>query len=121
MASVYGRREDYLILPNGVRIGRLDHTFKDLVPIREAQILQSGPRSATFRVVKGVGYDEAREESRLMLEAQERRGSEIRLSVKYVDQIPRTASGKIRFVVSSLAQGNLMEPFANQGSASLRR
>ena len=28
--SILGRVEDYIILPNGVKLGRLDHIFKDI-------------------------------------------------------------------------------------------
>ncbi len=35
-----GRQEDYVILKNGARLGRMDHIFKDLINIREAQIYQ---------------------------------------------------------------------------------
>ncbi|SPF38005.1 Coenzyme F390 synthetase-like protein [Syntrophobacter sp. SbD1] len=109
-----GRKEDYLILPNGVRLGRLDHIFKDLVHILEAQIVQFEPGKAVFRIVKGAGYDEAGEEKNLLIEARKRLGPEIAIEFEYTDLIPRTSSGKLRFVVSHITDGHL-EP---QGSAS---
>ena len=36
--QIDGRLEDYVILRNGAKIGRLDHIFKDLIMVREAQI-----------------------------------------------------------------------------------
>jgi len=40
VASIDGRQEDYVVLRNGARLGRMDHIFKDMVNIREAQIYQ---------------------------------------------------------------------------------
>jgi phenylacetate-CoA ligase len=102
VASVDGRKEDYLILPNGVRVGRLDHIFKNLIHVREAQIYQKEMRSVIFRVVKGSGYDEHKEEQRLFVEARKRLGNEIRITIEYRDQLPRSKSGKLRFVVSDI-------------------
>jgi phenylacetate-CoA ligase len=107
VASVDGRKEDYLILPNGVKIGRLDHIFKDLVHIREAQIVQTEKGSAVFKVVKGTDYDSSGSEKKLLEEARKRLGNDIKLGVEYVDTIPRTRSGKLRFVVSELEEGKL--------------
>ncbi len=36
-----GRIEDYVVTPDGRRIGRMDHVFKDALLVKEAQILQS--------------------------------------------------------------------------------
>lgn len=100
--DVDGRREDYILLPNGARVGRLDHIFKDLTRIREAQIYQNNQGAVLFRVVKGRGYDESGEERRMIEEARRRLGSEIDIDVEYLNQIPRTKAGKLRFVLSDL-------------------
>ncbi len=105
--SVDGRMEDFLILPSGARIGRLDHIFKDMVRIREAQICQREPGKAVFRIVKGNGYDAAGEEERMMAEARKRLGNEIRVDIEYVETIPRTRSGKLRLVVSEISDGRI--------------
>lgn len=107
VAAVDGRKEDYLILPGGVRIGRLDHIFKDLVHIIEAQIVQFEPEEAVFKIVKGAGYDETGEEKKLLAEARKRLGTEIGIKIEYTDHIPRTASGKLRFVLSHILNGKL--------------
>jgi phenylacetate-CoA ligase len=105
--SIDGRKEDYLVLPNGVKIGRLDHIFKDLVNIREAQIVQREAGKAVFKIVKGSQYDRSGEEAKLLKEARQRLGDEIKIAFEYVDHIPHTASGKLRFVVSELQEGKL--------------
>ena len=45
-----GRKEDYVILSDGTLLGRMDHIFKDMVSIREAQIHQSAPGEVTVRI-----------------------------------------------------------------------
>jgi phenylacetate-CoA ligase len=104
--SIDGRQEDYVLLPDGVKVGRLDHIFKGLVHVHEAQIHQHTRDSITVRVVKGPGYDAARQEKQLLMEARRRLGDEMSIEVEYVERIPRTARGKLRFVTSELREGH---------------
>lgn len=110
VAGIDGRIEDYILLPNGAAVGRLDHVFKDLIHVREAQIVQCEPGHATLRVVKGPEYDAVGEESRLLREVRKRLGSDIILNVEYVAAIPRSAAGKLRFVISTLRCGPIPMP-----------
>lgn len=98
--AVDGRLEDYVTLPNGVKIGRLDHIFKDLVTIREAQILQSDPSEVDFLIVKGNDYVDTIHEPLLSNEIRQRLGSSIRVNIRYVPEIMKSKSGKLRFVVA---------------------
>ncbi len=109
--AVDGRKEDYLILPNGVRVGRLDHIFKDLVHIMEAQVVQFEAGEAVFKIVKDAAYDGLGEEKRLLAEARKRLGNEMTIKIEYADHIPRTPSGKLRFVVSHVSGGKLESSF----------
>jgi phenylacetate-CoA ligase len=96
-----GRQEDYVVIPSGARIGRLDHIFKDLVSVRSAQIYQPGPERVVLRIVKGKGYTKGSERE-VLREARERLGSKIDIEVEYPDEIPTTDSGKLKFVVSDI-------------------
>lgn len=96
--SIDGRQEDYVILPNGVRVGRLDHVFKDIVNIREAQIVQKKAGELEVRLVTSEKYSE-RDEQSLLQEFEVRLGKDIKLALRYVDSLPRTKSGKLRLVV----------------------
>ncbi len=96
--TIDGRKEDYLILNNGTKIGRLDHIFKDMVNVREAQIKQDAMGNIAFFVVKGANYSTS-DEACLKKEIEERLGKE-KYTICYKDRIERTKSGKIRFVVS---------------------
>ena len=102
-----GRLEDYVILPSGARVGRLDHIFKDLVNVREAQIYQPSLDRVVFRIARGASYDDRRDEGRLLREVRTRLGDRITIDVEYVDRISRTSRGKLRFVISDLPRATL--------------
>lgn len=103
---VDGRREDYVITKSGARLGRLDHIFKDMVHVREAQIRQEHPGAMRLLVVRGPGYGAA-DERQLCAETRKRTGDDLDFSIEYVDALPRGAGGKLRFVVSQAGQGTM--------------
>lgn len=98
-----GRREDYVIARDGTRLGRLDHIFKNVAHVREAQIRQSSPGRMTLHVVCVAGYC-ADDEEQLRKEIAKRVGDRVEFAIEYVDTLPRSANGKLRFVVSELAE-----------------
>lgn len=96
--AIDGRREDYVVLPNGAQIGRMDHIFKDMMNIREAQIAQRAAGDIVVRVVRGSRYAAA-DERMLLDEVRKRVGGNTEISITYTESIARTRSGKIRLVV----------------------
>ena len=96
-----GRQEDYVVTRAGARLGRLDHIFKDMVNVREAQIRQSKPGYMTLHVVRGARYGQG-DEQRLRRETVKRIDNQIDFEIVYVEALPRTAQGKLRFVVSDV-------------------
>jgi len=101
VAAIDGRVEDYVVLRNGVRLARLDHIFKDLTAIREAQIYQCRPGAVSIRVVRGGSYTEA-DEQLLLTEARKRLGNEGEVNIEYTNALKRSRTGKLRFVVSEI-------------------
>lgn len=97
--SIIGRIEDYLVLPDGRKIGRLDHIFKGLGHIVESQIIQNADYSVVIKVVTAPGYS-PRIEQALLANFRQRVGQELPLRLEYVSSIPRTAQGKFRAVIS---------------------
>jgi phenylacetate-CoA ligase len=101
--SVEGRVEDYVVGAEGQLFGRLDHIFKDSKAVAEAQIMQEMPGAITIRVVKRPEYTDGDTEL-LLVAARFRLGKQFRISFEFVDQIPRTRSGKFQFIRSSCHQ-----------------
>ena len=106
VAQVDGREEDYVVLRNGARLGRMDHVFKDLFNIREAQIYQRQAGEITVRVVRGRNYEEA-DEKKLRHELGMRVGGQAEVGIEYWESLPRTAAGKLRLVISEVPGGKL--------------
>lgn len=100
--SINGRQEDYITLPSGVKLGRLDHIFKDLTEIQEAQIFQPSLNHIIIRVVKGHNYERFNQEKSLITEARKRLGNDITISIEYLQKIKKTKAGKLKFVISQI-------------------
>ena len=107
LERVDGRQEDYVMLADGTRLGRLDHIFKDFVSVREAQIVQRVPGEVQLHVVRGQGYG-ASDERALLAEARLRLGAAMKIELLYTEQAERSATGKLRFVINHLATGKAM-------------
>jgi phenylacetate-coenzyme A ligase PaaK-like adenylate-forming protein len=106
VSRIDGRLEDYVVLKDGTRIGRMDHVFKDMVNVREAQIVQRHAGEMTLRVVRLSGYTPA-DESALLRETRKRVGDETDVRLEYVDRLERSPIGKLRFVISDIPEGRL--------------
>lgn len=103
LRSIDGRQEDYILLPNGVRLGRLDHIFKDITRVQESQIFQAGLKHVIIRIVKRDDFEIPRDEEHILREARKRLGRDIRITFEYPQRIPRSLSGKFRFVLSAIS------------------
>ena len=99
-----GRKEDALTLPDGSRVFTLNHVFKDLVNVREAQIYQPKVGEVVIRVVPSSEYGES-DANRLLHEATTRLTPETKISLEYWRELPRTKTGKLRLVVSDVPLG----------------
>jgi phenylacetate-CoA ligase len=99
--SIDGRKEDFITLPNNVKLGRLDHIFKNLTAIKEAQIHQKDLYNIDFNIVRGNSYN-IQIENDLWHEIRKRIDKSVHININYVDQIERTKSGKLRLVISDI-------------------
>lgn len=101
--SIDGRKEDYLVLPDGTRVGRLGRVFKDAPHFQEAQIYQRADFSVVFRVV-GEPYLCVEDEKVVMKAFRGSVGDSIPARFEYVPAVERTRSAKLRFVVSEVGR-----------------
>lgn len=97
--KIVGRVEDLVVTPDGRHVGRLDHLFKDMLSIREAQLIQYTVDVLKIRIVKRPEFGLA-DMHLLKEEARFRLGTSIRLEFEFVDTLERDPSGKSRFVIS---------------------
>jgi phenylacetate-CoA ligase len=104
-----GRLEDYVILRSGARVGRMDHIFKDMTRIKEAQIRQSRPGEMRMLVVRGDGYSD-HDEQMLLNETLRRVGDDMQVEIEYVTSLERSRTGKLRFVVSEIPDASIEGP-----------
>jgi phenylacetate-CoA ligase len=101
---IVGRVEDVIVTPDGRWLSRLDFIFKGLDRVEEAQLIQEEVGAVRVRIVKRQGYTAA-DEKQVLHKLKERLGEEMKLSVEYLDRIPRTSSGKFRYVISKVPLG----------------
>lgn len=102
LSKVDGRIEDYLTLPSGRRIGKLDHVFKDTKHFREAQIHQRADFSVELIVV--ATRDDTADDESIALQELRESGCDVPVSFRYVEAIPKTRAGKLKFVVSDVTE-----------------
>ena len=97
------KAEDIVIAPDGrlISSSTLTHPFKPLARVDKSQIVQEATDRLLIRIVPRPGYGE-QDTQHLLREMQRRVGSDMRIRVEIVDDIPVGASGKYRWVVSNL-------------------
>ena len=89
-----------IITPSGRHVGRLDPAFKGVTGIRESQILQTARDEVVVRIVSddrsqvnGAG---------LVSNLSERIGTDVHISIEFVESIDKEPNGKFRSVKSLL-------------------
>jgi phenylacetate-CoA ligase len=98
---IIGRIDDPIKLPDGRSIGRLDHIFKGVEGILEAQIRQDSPDAVTLLIVPSPTFNNSNRDT-LESNTRERLGEEINFEIRLVDAIARTKNGKFKGVVCNV-------------------
>ena len=99
--SIDGRLEDYIYLPDGTKIGKFYHVFEDTPGFAEVQLHQNEDYSITIYAVKraeDISKYEKIATDMMKLSV----GDAVPFHFEYVDSVPRTKSGKLRFIVSDV-------------------
>ncbi|OHY82213.1 phenylacetate--CoA ligase family protein [Marinobacter sp. AC-23] len=97
LKSINGRIDDYIETSDGRLIGRIDHIFKGIDGIREAQVVQYQPGCAAIKLVRDGSANF--NESNLIFNCKQRLGDDFRVVVEHVSEIPRGRNGKFRSVI----------------------
>jgi phenylacetate-CoA ligase len=106
LERIDGRLEDYVSTPDGRRIGRMDHVFKEAIEVKEAQLFQPSVDRLVVRLVPRSRFDGT---ARAALERalRDRLGDKIALDFEIAAAIPRLPNGKFRAVVSEVPGARL--------------
>jgi phenylacetate-CoA ligase len=102
LRAVVGRLEDTVVLADGRRMAYLDFLFKQLPGIVEGQVIQEELDRFVVNVLPSGSYSQADEEE-IRQRAAQRLGPEIKLEIRKLSTIPREPNGKLRLVISRVA------------------
>jgi phenylacetate-CoA ligase len=99
--EISGRIDDYIVTPDGKKIGRLDPVLKGVTGICEMQIIQKDAFHVELKVVKSPSFTSSSEKL-LMKNLTDRIGYRMNLHFKYVNSIPKLKSGKFKAVMNMM-------------------
>jgi phenylacetate-CoA ligase len=107
--SILGRTNDYILLPSGnllaaVNIASVFNEISSQIHIRQYQVVQEKRDELLILVVEDEGFSEKDSEI-ISNSLKEHIAEEMEITVKQVDDIPLTVSGKRRSVISKLKVG----------------
>lgn len=106
MEDVATKAEDLLRLKDGRLISPsvLTHPFKPLDAIEASQLVQTDLDRLIIRVIPTSAYSQA-DADYLVRELKARLGEEMEIVIELTDSLPRTASGKFKWVISQVDLG----------------
>ncbi|MDS1309939.1 phenylacetate--CoA ligase family protein [Marinobacter xiaoshiensis] len=103
LKTINGRVDDYIETPDGRKIGRIDHIFKGLGGIAEAQVIQDASDHCTIKIISQAALSEIDREA-LKANFSARTGGAFRLTIETVSSIPRGPNGKFKSVRRTMRQ-----------------
>jgi len=101
LEKLCGRIDDYIITPEGNRVGRLDPVFKGLSSVKFAQMIQKEYGKLIVKIVPGNNYVEE-DKDRILFELYKRVGNKMHIEIIIVNEIEQSANGKFRTVICEI-------------------
>lgn len=98
--QVEGRIDDVVVTADGRHIGRLDPVFKADLPVREAQIIQEDLGRIRVKFIPTADY--TNQDGEMLAQRIRDRVGPMEVLLEPVSDIPRTANGKFRAVISKI-------------------
>ena len=101
--GVTTKEEDIVVTPEGKLISSsvLTHPFKPMDAVQESQIIQEEVDLLRIKIVRRKGYSES-DSTNLIAALRQRVGLSMRIELEFVENIPRTQAGKLRWVISKI-------------------
>lgn len=107
--SLEGRVDDMIVTLDGRLIPASGMTlaFEFSENIKQCQLVQNKKDELIINIVKSNQYGD-RDHMFMLNEVRKRIGNEMKVTVNFVDDIPRTKAGKLRFVISDVKLKNVL-------------
>lgn len=99
--KIIGRLDDYIVTPSGKLVGRLDHIFKGISNVVQAQLFQPDLNRIVLRIVPDKYYQE-QDGEQILNNLQRRLGEKMLFEIERMTDIPRGGRGKFKSVVSNV-------------------
>jgi len=99
--SIEGRKDDYVLTPEGRRIMRFDYIFKDTGNVKEAQVIQKKQGEICILIVRRPNYSQ-KDEQFIISEVHKWISPLLSVNFEYISHIEREKNGKFRAVKSML-------------------
>ncbi|WP_283640770.1 hypothetical protein [Mesonia mobilis] len=101
--EINGRAEDYVKLPDGSKIGRLDVAFKNIDGIKKAQIIQYALNYIKVSIV--INEAKFSNKDRLLQNLQKRLGKDVKIKIDIIKEaeLQQTDNKKFKFVISKIS------------------
>jgi phenylacetate-CoA ligase len=107
LKEIHGRATDFVVARDGTVMHGLAliYVVRDLPGVEKFKIVQESVDHTRVLLVLSPGADHRALAGRISAGMAERLGSEVKIEVKIVDDIPSEASGKYRYVTSKIQVG----------------
>ncbi|MBA7472575.1 Phenylacetate-coenzyme A ligase [subsurface metagenome] len=105
MQSIEGRVPDMIITPGGkiLVVHFFTGLFEHIHSVEQFQIIQEIPNELIVKLVKNNQF-KLTDETHIIGKIQNYAGEEMKVMLDYVDEIPRSQSGKRRFIISKITE-----------------
>jgi phenylacetate-CoA ligase len=107
LEDIQGRSTDFVVAADGTVMHGLAliYVLRDRPEVRQFKVVQESLELTRVLVVAEPGFPEDARRA-IVAGLQQRLGASVRIEVETVERIPAEKSGKFRYVVSHLMQGN---------------
>ncbi|MBN1755630.1 phenylacetate--CoA ligase family protein [bacterium] len=106
--EISGRKDDFIITPEGNKVGRMSVIIKKAPHLKECQVVQISADTLRINVVKDDYYCGA-DEQRLLDVFRNFLGSGMKFEVQYMDRIPRGKNGKFKVCICEVKDAGFSE------------
>ena len=101
--EIIGRQEDVVTGKDGRKMVRFHGIFNGLHSVKQAQVIQESFDEIVIKIVAAYKDDNEKE---IMIKRVQSQLGDIRVQVEEVENIPQTANGKFKAVISKVRTGD---------------